>query len=166
MIANDGYKIYTQLIEYSTLTGLPTGRVKPNVPSDPNYLAPVLDASSCPIGPIPSNQNIQVIIPFGYVVEVKIFYGAATLTRTTSGVWVVPSRTYDNVIFSVTNMGGSDSYTMRVVYNGGVDVVEVSSNVIGSMLFPGPFPGITILEIIPFPELGAYSDSFSDSYDV
>jgi len=42
-----GTKIYTILVEYNSRTGLPTGRVKPNVPSDPDYVPPVYDPVNC-----------------------------------------------------------------------------------------------------------------------
>lgn len=45
---NTGYKIYTILVQYNARTGEPTGVVKPNIPSDPDYVAPVLDLTSCP----------------------------------------------------------------------------------------------------------------------
>lgn len=46
---NTGLKVYAILIEMSTLTGQPTGVTKPNVPSDPDYIAPVVDHVTCPL---------------------------------------------------------------------------------------------------------------------
>ncbi|SEW37513.1 hypothetical protein [Chitinophaga arvensicola] len=48
---NTGKKHYALLVQYSTATGLPTGVVKPNNPSDPDYVAPVEDLESCPAPP-------------------------------------------------------------------------------------------------------------------
>lgn len=49
-MARTGYKAYTTLEEYDTLTGLATGNTKPNIDSDPDYVAPILDELACPIG--------------------------------------------------------------------------------------------------------------------
>ena len=48
-MANTGYQAYTTLEQYYVLTGLPTGVTKPNVPSDPDYVAPVLNLIDCPL---------------------------------------------------------------------------------------------------------------------
>jgi hypothetical protein len=42
----------TTLIEISGKTGLPTGVEKPNIPSDPDFIPPTVDAISCPVGTI------------------------------------------------------------------------------------------------------------------
>jgi len=44
-----GVKIYTELKQYSSLTGQYTGTTKANDPSDPDYVMPVLDETTCPI---------------------------------------------------------------------------------------------------------------------
>jgi len=49
MSNNTGLKIYTLLIEVSNKTGEPTGRTKPNLPEDPDYIAPEIDYNACPI---------------------------------------------------------------------------------------------------------------------
>jgi hypothetical protein len=46
---NTGIKKYSVLIEINDRTGLPTGRTKPNVPTDPDYIAPIEDLNACPI---------------------------------------------------------------------------------------------------------------------
>ncbi|NIG54749.1 hypothetical protein [Chitinophaga sp. Cy-1792] len=51
-MSNTGNKQYALLVQYSASTGLPTGVVKPNVPGDPDYVAPVVDAAGCPFIPI------------------------------------------------------------------------------------------------------------------
>lgn len=48
-MANNGVKIYQDLMEYNTATGRPTGNIKPNDPSDPDYVAPIEDPTSCPL---------------------------------------------------------------------------------------------------------------------
>jgi hypothetical protein len=45
---NTGYRAYQYLEEYFTDTGEATGKVKPNVSTDPDYIAPVL-SDDCPI---------------------------------------------------------------------------------------------------------------------
>lgn len=43
-----GKLIYSILQEIDTLSGNPTGVTKPNVPSDPDYVAPIIDTVACP----------------------------------------------------------------------------------------------------------------------
>lgn len=49
MSTNTGNKIYIWLEERFVLTNLPTGFGKPNVISDPDYVAPVTDLLACPL---------------------------------------------------------------------------------------------------------------------
>jgi hypothetical protein len=49
-----GIKKYALLVEYDLVTGLPTGNTKPNLPSDPDYVAPETDVAACPVGIIPT----------------------------------------------------------------------------------------------------------------
>lgn len=46
---NTGKKIYQFLKQVNSLTGLPTGIIKPNVIGDPDYIPPVVDYIKCPI---------------------------------------------------------------------------------------------------------------------
>lgn len=48
-MANTGRKIYQFLKEVNIATGVPTGTVKANVLEDPDYVAPVVDYTACPI---------------------------------------------------------------------------------------------------------------------
>lgn len=48
-MANTGYVIYQNLEEYNVDTNVATGNVKPNDPSDPDYVAPVEDLQACPV---------------------------------------------------------------------------------------------------------------------
>jgi hypothetical protein len=43
-----GYLYYATLEEYTVATGINTGATKPNVDSDPDYIAPVYDPEACP----------------------------------------------------------------------------------------------------------------------
>lgn len=45
---NTGRKIYQRLEQYSVATGIATGVVKANIPSDPDYIPPVVDHTTCP----------------------------------------------------------------------------------------------------------------------
>jgi len=53
-MANSGLKAYLNLEEYFLDNGAPTGVVVPNVPSNPNYIPPVMDLIFCPLPPSPS----------------------------------------------------------------------------------------------------------------
>lgn len=47
-MANTGRKIYPWLIQVDD-SGMPTGLRKPNDPSDPDYVAPIVDYVDCPL---------------------------------------------------------------------------------------------------------------------
>lgn len=48
-MSNTGIKAYTNLEQYYLDNGVATGITKPNNPSDPDYVAPVLDLAFCPL---------------------------------------------------------------------------------------------------------------------
>lgn len=48
-MSNTGFKAYTDLEQYYLDNGVATGVTKPNSPSDPDYIAPVLDLVFCPL---------------------------------------------------------------------------------------------------------------------
>lgn len=47
---NTGYQVFTILTEYYSISNLPTGRIKDNLPEDPDYIAPTLNLVACPTG--------------------------------------------------------------------------------------------------------------------
>ena len=51
-----GVLITLTLIEIDGITGLPTGNSKPNVSSDPDYIPPIIDTETCPIGAPPEGD--------------------------------------------------------------------------------------------------------------
>lgn len=55
---NTGRKIYRWLKEIDMNTGEPTGNRKPNVLTDPDYVAPVIDYVTCPINPKETNDSV------------------------------------------------------------------------------------------------------------
>lgn len=48
-MSNTGYKAYTNLEQYYLDNGVATGVTKPNTIGDPDYVAPVLDLTYCPL---------------------------------------------------------------------------------------------------------------------
>jgi hypothetical protein len=62
---NTGEKGFNDLQEYNTTTNIPTGVTKPNVISDPDYIAPVSDTATCPNGPDIST------VTFGYGLSIS-----------------------------------------------------------------------------------------------
>ena len=48
-MSNTGYKAYTDLEQYYVDSGVATGTTKTNSISDPDYVAPVLDLTYCPL---------------------------------------------------------------------------------------------------------------------
>ena len=71
---NNGIKKYTLLVQYSILTNLPTGIVKPNVMGDPDYVAPENDFITCPLPGPPEMMDIELIIDDGFVKNKLINY--------------------------------------------------------------------------------------------
>lgn len=159
---NNGMKIYTLLVEYSTLTGQPTGRTKPNIPSDLDYIAPVEDLTSCPLpGGGGQTMDIEVVIPGGFTVVCRILFGQGSLSRSTSGTWTVPLRTYDSVIFDVQVIA-TNRYRLKVYY-GTNQIKDVAVVDVGQIFIQGPFPVITKLEIVPVIG-GDFNDDWSDDF--
>lgn len=157
----NGYKIYTLLIEYSSLTGQPTGRVKPNVPNDPDYIPPVYDPVICSDNYVPAYMDIIVEIADGFNVDIKLLFGEAEVVRSTSGTWTIALRTYDSVIFQV-NTARTLEYKMRIEYGSG-QVKETVASGIGGIFINGPFPSITKLKIGPSIE-GDYNTDYAPDF--
>lgn len=145
---NDGYKIYTVLVEYNSRTGLPTGRTKPNIPSDPDYRAPVIDLTLCPLpgAPVVPTMNVIVEIDSGFVFEVRLQYDTNYLTRTTAGTWNIVDRLYDGIFFEITAKTAID-YQIKIEYGvGNYRAVNVTG--LGTYFIPGPFTDITKISIL------------------
>lgn len=60
MIRNTGKFIFSTLREVDKKTGKPTGRVKSNKPTDPDYASPIVDVQKCPVGGLVYNIIIEV----------------------------------------------------------------------------------------------------------
>lgn len=158
---NNGEKIFTLLVEINSRTGLPTGRFKPNVPIDPNYIAPTIDTIACPLpGPIViPTVDIDAIIGVGYSLEFKLLYGTSQLIRTTAGIWTVPDRIYDGIIFNVTS--ASEGYTVQITYNSG-EIKSVDGIGVASIFIPGPFDQITEVSIVS--NTGDFNEDWNPDY--
>lgn len=61
-MANSGLKIYAYLIEVNDRTGQPTGRIKNNLATDPDYIPPVEDLTMCPL--VGANDGFPYEFPF------------------------------------------------------------------------------------------------------
>jgi len=63
-MGNTGFKSFATLEQYNVGTGVATGVTKPNSPSDPDYVPPVLDVTSCPpdADPVISINKVQLQI--------------------------------------------------------------------------------------------------------
>lgn len=163
---NNGFKVFTLLVEYSTKTGHPTGRVKQNIPSDPQYIAPVVDHGACPIpgDPVFNHYNVDVEVAAGYLCTVQLWYsGTFHIDQTnTNTTWNIVDRPYDQVIFVVSTVpSGSPSYTVRITYQSGV-VKTTNVTGVNSTVIPGPFTAITKIELVN--TTGDYNDDYSDDF--
>lgn len=160
--ANNGQKVYTLLVEINTRTGLPTGRVKPNIPSDPNYIAPVEDLTACPLPgpPVFNTYDVNVVIPGGFTANIQLLYGTLHIDRNTPGTWNIVDRTYDGVVFQVTAVG-EVSYIVSISYGSGANK-QTAVNGTGNTYIPGPFTAITQIAILP--NTGDYNTDYNDDY--
>jgi hypothetical protein len=158
---NNGDKIFTLLSEYNARTGQPTGRTKPNVPSDPNYIDPIVDTVSCPLpGPVViPTINILVVIGSGFALTIKLLYGIEHISRTTAGTWNVTDRIYDGVLFEVTT--APVGYTLKIEY-GSSQVKQVNNVGVANTFIVGPFDDITKISIIT--SAGDYDSDWNPDY--
>lgn len=160
---NDGTKVYTLLVEYNLRTGQPTGRIKPNVPSDPNYIAPVTDLSTCPLpgDPVIPQRDIVFNI-LDFTVTVSLQYGVNHVDRSgPNGTWTVVDRTYDGVLFDITN-NTVQSYILQVKYNNNSSIKQIEASGTGSFFIPGPLPAISHILILS--NTGDYNDDYNDDF--
>lgn len=158
---NNGIKVYTLLVEINQRTGQPTGRVKPNIPSDPNYIAPAEDLTACPLPGPPSfnHYNVDVMIGAGFTATIQLWYSGDHTDQTANGEWNIVDRSYDYVIFDVT--AGPPSYTVQIVYqNGTTKTVNVDGNSV--TVIPGPFTAIQSLSIVT--NTGDYNADYNDDF--
>lgn len=158
---NNGDKIFTLLVEMSSRTGLPTGRLKPNIPADPNYIAPTVDLITCPLpGPIViPTIDVAVAIGVGYSIEFKLLYGTSEIARSTAGTWTVPDRIYDGIIFSVTT--APQGYTVQITYNSG-QIKTVDGVGVANIFVAGPFDQITNISIVS--NVGDFNEDWNPDY--
>ncbi len=139
-----GYKAFNFLEQYYTATGENTGVTKPNSPSDPDYIAPVVDETACvpqPVDPTPD--------PFTFVdvvnAELSTMYVSNAVTISGINIPVDISITTGQY----RKNGGAWTNVAGTVVNG--DIVEVrreSSSVYETTL------GTTLT-------VSTYSDTFS-----
>lgn len=162
MEQNNGYIAYTLLVQYSSLTGAPTGLQKPNIPSDPDYIAPVYNPTLCP--PIlPDEMTIVVVIPTNFAATIKMYHGGAIDQRTTSGNWVLPKRIYDSIVFIVTSIPPV-YFQYKITYNGGLVRLSNQLTFGSSYLAAGPFDKITKIELIHV-NSGDFADDFNNDFN-
>lgn len=161
--ANNGTKIYTLLVEFNTRTNQPTGRVKSNIPSDPNYIPPATDLVECPIpsGPVFTYMDVIVAIAAGYTVNIQLTYNELHIDTGASGTWHIVDRTYDGVIFQVSAVAGIN-YIVKITYDNGASVKAVNVGGVTNLFIPGPFNKITRIELID--NTGDYNKDYSDDY--
>lgn len=159
---NNGDKIFTLLVEMNSRTGQPTGRLKPNIPSDPNYIAPIVDTIACPLpGPIViPTIDVDVAIGEGFTANVKLLYGTSFIEQDASGVWTIPDRVYDGIIFEL--QVAPEPYTVIVEYESGLTTASVNNAGVRNTFIPGPLDQITSISIIS--NVGDFSGDWNPDY--
>lgn len=65
---------YEDLEEYNTDTNIATGNTKPNIDSDPDYIAPAENLDACPLGPQKVNISYSTLLD---VLKVDLYYDLA-----------------------------------------------------------------------------------------
>lgn len=156
MASNTGKKKYSILIEYDGYTKEPTGRIKPNIPSDPDYVAPVIDLIACPVTTTTTttigNRTIQVTFPEEmFLLNIRLKKGEdIEFTRTTAGNWLVQNLIYDSFIFEIT--GITDKYNIQVLYgNSEEQNFDVDNGQNWNVLLEGLFFNITQIIVTKYP---------------
>lgn len=158
---NSGTKVYTTLVEYSVATGQPTGRIKPNIPTDPDYIAPSTDLSTCPLpgDPVIPYIDIAVSIQSGFAATIELLFGTANISTDVTGTWHVVDRTYDGALFEIGT--APYDYKVTIVYNSGL-IKTVNTSGVKNIYIPGPFVRITSITIAS--DEGDYDEDYSDDY--
>lgn len=88
-MSNTGFKAYTNLEQYYLDSGVATGLTKPNNPSDPDYIAPFLDLTFCPL---PSaTPSISTSVSVTPSISVSISTTPSVTPTVTPSVSVTPS---------------------------------------------------------------------------
>lgn len=82
-MSNTGKKNYNTLVEVYTDTGLSTGNTKPNLPTDPDYIAPVIDLVTC----TPDNPTVITV----NTIQVQ-FLNSSTQSIALKNIKVEPSN--------------------------------------------------------------------------
>lgn len=159
---NNGDKVYTLLVEYNTRTGLPTGRVRPNVPSDPFYIAPVQDFDTCPLPePVePTYYGVNVMVD-NFEVVVKLLYGSNYISVDRTTTWTIVDRSYDSIIFEVTY--APNPYVVIIKYSNGSEQKQVVTSGVKNIFIQGSF--IDITDIIVQGE-GDYNSDWNSDYQI
>lgn len=150
MMGNNGYKKYTILIEYDGVTNQPTGRVKPNLITDPDYVPPVYDPIYCPVYTTTTttigNTSIAVSIKTGVTTTIHAVKEAwGDYTTTVNGTWIIPNLTYDYVLFDISALTGT--LTLTVTYSGGMTKSVSGVASAWKVMLPGTFNNITAITI-------------------
>lgn len=117
IVGNTGDQGFNNLEQYVIATDLPTGSTKPNLNTDPDYIAPSRNIGACPIDP----QTIQVQYFSNLVVNLVSFAGtssgtktAPTVPNTENGgyVYQIPPFNQDETVLltvNINNIGSSNT---------------------------------------------------------
>ena len=133
-MANTGLKIYQDLEEFNSITGIATGNTKPNVDTDPDYIAPVQDLTLCPLPSVPfdvfpknislgaesSNQIISVDGDFTWSISSLPTW--LTSSKGLSGTGNFTLTTTDN------NNSTERSFSVLITANGINKTIEITQN--------------------------------------
>jgi hypothetical protein len=133
-MANTGQKVVLTLKQIDQTTGDPTGLTKNNSSSDPDYIAPYIDLTDCPI--TTSLTCPAVIIATGYtngtaqfefslppnttnypgLGRVKIRVMDSTPAEVTNVIFVIPNTPTNYFVGSVSGLTAATTYTLRIQY--------------------------------------------------
>lgn len=162
---NNGEKVYTLLVEYNLSNGLPTGRVKPNLPSDPDYIASLIDYEVCPLPEpyVPETEDVIVEIAEDYEVTIKLQFSTSHIDTSAAGTWNIVKRIYDSVVFEVVAPNSTSQYTAKIEYGSG-QFKQVESVGDNNLFLRGPFEDITKISISS--NVGDYNADYNPDYNI
>ena len=135
-MANTGYVQVISLKKVKNPGGIPTGDVKPNLPTDPNYIAPYLDLLHCPVVydlACPSgvtythtSTTLQWEVQINNDVILNPLVKKIVIALNTGGfstTFVLPTNPPNYFSGQFTGLTPSTTYTMVITYLGAGDVV-------------------------------------------
>jgi len=133
-MANTGQKVVLTLKQVDQDTGLPTGVTKNNVPGDPDYIAPYIDLTDCPIttsllcpadmiatGYTDGTAQFEFSLPpnttnYPGLGRIKVRVMDSSPAEVTNVIFSIPNTPTNYFVGSVSGLSTATTYTLRIQY--------------------------------------------------